>query len=250
MRELKARSPTLDRLLKFVLDGVPPPTDDFEGELAVWLNASSRFAAFVDAHRDKIRKKLRVAADPESRGDVRAELETASLLLADRRIDLAFEAYGTGRRGPDFTVTFRASHRFNLEVTRPRTRDDRVDPKSAIANALLAKLRQLPVDSPNALFIATGLARSDDEVAGAVRALRLRADQGDERNIEGRGLSTPEFQRLYRRLAVVFVASATGQGVHAWTNPEAPRRLPHGATAACLACLGALRAKPEASVET
>jgi hypothetical protein len=94
------------------------------------------------------------------------------------------------------------------------------------------------------LFIATGLARSDDEVAEAVRELKLRGDHRDERFFAGRGFPMSEFQRLYRRLAVVFVASAAGEGVYAWSNPEATRRMPEGATAACVACLASPGANP------
>jgi hypothetical protein len=61
-------------------------------ELVEWLASSARFRAFAKAHRDKIRKKIRGAADLDSVRDVRAELRTARLLLGDRRIELAFEA--------------------------------------------------------------------------------------------------------------------------------------------------------------
>jgi hypothetical protein len=206
-------------------------TDDF-GD---WLSTSSRFFAFAQAHRDKIRKKLRVSTEAGARGDIRAELETAFLLLADRRIALAFEAYGSGRRGPDFTVTFRASHRFNLEVTRPRPRDG--DPAAAIAFAVLGKLRQLPVESPNALLLASGIATSPDELVNTMRALKLRADRGDEAYFTNRGLSTSEFQQSYRRLAALLAGNASGPGVHAWSNPEARRPLPEGALSACVAAL-------------
>jgi hypothetical protein len=237
MHEVKDRSASVDRLVAYILDGVAPSAGDLEGELGAWLSASSRFLAFAEAHRDKIRKKLRVASDPDARGDVRAELETAFLLLADRRIDLAFEAYGSGRRGPDFTVTFRAAHRFNLEVTRPRPRGGEGDRAAAIANPLLGKLRQFPADAPNALLVATGLAASDEEVGATMRALKVRADRRDEPFFAARGLSISQFQLSYRRLAVLLVGSALAPGVHKWLNPEARRRLPDGAAAACLACL-------------
>ena len=96
------------------------PSDPMAEELAAWLAGSPRFRAFAEAHRDKIRKKLRGAADAEARRDVRAELRTAHLLLADRRIELAFEAYRSGKAGPDFTASFRGGRSFNLEVTRVR----------------------------------------------------------------------------------------------------------------------------------
>src|SRR5271154_273772 len=89
-----------------------------DDELAGWIADSVRFRGFVDVHRAKIRKKLRTAADAEALRDVRAELQAAHLLLADPRIQLAFEAYGAGKTGPDLTVTYRGVRSFNLEVTR------------------------------------------------------------------------------------------------------------------------------------
>jgi hypothetical protein len=103
---------------------------------------------FAEAHREKIWKKLRRATDGEALRDVRAELQAAHLLVADRRIELAFEAYGSGKAGPDFTVTFRAGQRFNLEVTRLR----RVPDATSFGRTLLAKLRQLPPSAPNVLL--------------------------------------------------------------------------------------------------
>lgn len=245
---MNARGANVARLVAYLLDGVVRlPGEDLERELAGWLAASSRFLAFAEAYRDKIRRKLRGASEPGARGDVRAELETAFLLLADRRIDLAFEAYGSGRGGPDFTVTFRASHRFNLEVTRPRPRDGDTQRATAIVHAVLGKLSQLPADAPNALLVATGLASSGDEVAATMRGLKLRAERRDEQLLASRGLSPGAFQSFYRRLAVLLVASAAGPGAHAWSNPEALRRLPDGAAAACLACLANARWATESS---
>ena len=84
-------------------------SDGTTEDIATWLAGSRRFRAFAEAHRDKIRKKLRGATDADARRDVRAELAVAHLLLADRRIELAFEAYGSSKPGPDFTVAFRGS---------------------------------------------------------------------------------------------------------------------------------------------
>ena len=114
-----ATPPTqVERLAAHLFDGAE--SDSVAEEIAGWLAGSARFRGFAEAHRDKIRKKLRVATDIEGRRDVRAELAAAHLLLADRRIELAFEAYGSGRAGPDFTVMFRGERSFNLEVTRLR----------------------------------------------------------------------------------------------------------------------------------
>ena len=248
MQDAKTRTARIGRLLGYLLDGVPPLAGEaLERLLEEWLGASSRFQAFADAHADKIRKKLRTTADPAARGDVLAELQTAFALLAERRIDLKFEAYGSGRRGPDFRVTFRASHHFNLEVTRPRPPQTDADRATAIGRAVLAKLRQLPVDAPNALLLATGLAGSAEEVTAVMRETKLRADRREEEFFAGRGFSTTEFQLFYRRLGLLLVADSAGSGVHAWTNPEARRALPDGATAACVACLANFRWAQESS---
>jgi hypothetical protein len=115
MTRVETPSPAVERLAHDLFVG--RPGEPMAEELVGWLAGSGRFRAFTDAHRDKIRKKLRTAADAEALRDVRVELQVARLLLTDRRIELAFEAYGSGRAGPDFTVAFRGERRFNLEVT-------------------------------------------------------------------------------------------------------------------------------------
>lgn len=137
----------------FLFDGDPgadadAPSDPLATELAAWLTAAPSFRTFAEAHREKIRKKLRGAVDPEARRDVQAELRTAHLLLAERRIELAFEAYGSGKPGPDFTVSFRGERSFNLEGMR------RNPDVASYGWALLAKLRQLPPSVPNAVLLA------------------------------------------------------------------------------------------------
>jgi len=232
---VKARTARVAQLVDFLCDGVAsiPAEEDLDRQLGDWLSTSKRFLAFSESHATKIRKKLRTAAEPGPRGDVLAELETAFLLLGDRRFDLEFEAYGSGRKGPDFTVTFRAIHRFNLEVTRPRGGSG----EGATAGPLLGKLRQLPVDAPNAILLAGGLASSAGEVESMMRALKLRADRGDDEFFGARGLSASEFQNMHRRMALLMVGRSEGDGVHVWRNPEARRPLPDGADNACVAAL-------------
>ena len=146
---------------------------------------SRRFRAFADAHRQKIRKKLRTAHDPEAQSDVRAELLAAYLLLADRRIELAFEASGSTAGGPDFTVTYRATARFNVEVTRFRG-----GAASRTQGApILGKLRQLPPSIANVLLIAIEHdARDPYDVAAVVRSLRARSEARDESLFTAHGL--------------------------------------------------------------
>ena len=136
-------SPSIERLAATLLPaGLDGP---FAVELLAWLADSARFRAFAEAHRAKIRKKLSGARDDESLRDVRAELQVAHLLLADRRIELAYEAYGSGKAGPDFTITYRATRTLNVEVTRMR----RVPDAAGVGESIVAKLRQLPPSVPN-----------------------------------------------------------------------------------------------------
>jgi len=208
-------------------------------ELAAWLASSKRFRAFADAHRDKIRKKLRGATDAGARLDVRTELRVAYLLLADRHVELAFEAYGSTTGGPDFTVTYRGERSLNLEVTRQRHATE-----TGYGGPLVAKLRQLPPSAPNAVLIAIEGDRADAfDVAAAVHALRARADARDDDFFTRRGLrGTRGFHERFLRLGsvLVFCDGATGDArARAWANRSARISVPERALKACLACLRA-----------
>jgi hypothetical protein len=238
MSRTSALDSAVRRLADQLFDGVPD--DRLSGELPGWLGDSPRFRAFAEAHRTKIRKKLRGAADTEARRDVRAELRVAHLLLADRRIELAFEAYGSGKGGPDFTVSFRGARALNLEVTRMRREPD----ASGQGGQLLAKLRQLPPSVPNALLIAIEGDRAEAfDVAATTQALRNRADRKDEAFFSRRGFDgTRGFYERYLRLGGVLVwceGAAAGARATRWTNRSARIALPEGAARACLACLRA-----------
>jgi hypothetical protein len=223
------------RVAHYLFDGALE--DSIATEVLQWLAGSARFRAFAEANRDKIRKKLRgAAADPEARRDVRAELRIAQLLLSDRRVELEFEAYGSGNRGPDFTAA-RGGDRFNLEVTRPRGR-----PEAAGFSALLAKLRQLPPAAPNAVLLAVEGedARAYDSAA-AIRALRARADAKDEALFTARGFTgSREFYDRFLRLGCVIAWAEAGQGesrATAWTNASARIAFPRRVLAGCLTAL-------------
>jgi hypothetical protein len=214
--------------------------DSMADELATWLATSSRFRAFAESHLVKIRKKLRTAVDTDARLDVRAELQVAHLLLADRRIELAFEAYGSTKGGPDFTVAFRGERTFNIEVTRLHRAPD----LATYGGPLLAKLRQLPPSIPNVVLIAIEDASSVAfDVAGAARALRARADARDDAFFASRGSETARaFYQRYLRLGAVLLFSegATGDGrATAWINRSARIAVPERALRACLSCLRA-----------
>lgn len=191
----------------------------FQLELAHWLDGNARFQTFVSAHQDKIRKKLN-ADNEEARLDVRAELLVSQRLLTDRRFEVMFEAYGTQRLGPDLSVTYRANQRFDLEITRVRTRESLENTK--LANVIAAKLRQLQTGVPNAVVVAgESLRVTPERLAEAARLVKGRAD--------GR----------YVRLSGVFLLDEAGESMNVsfWPNPEARHPLPAAVLAPVVGCL-------------
>jgi hypothetical protein len=122
-------------------------------EFLSWMQDSARFADFVEDYRDKIRKKVRVASEPEGLLDVRAELDIARVLLSDKRVKVNYELGASSkRRIPDFTVTFRESLAFNIEVSRMQAN---VNAEERIIRILLEKLGQMQSGVPNLLAIYT-----------------------------------------------------------------------------------------------
>jgi hypothetical protein len=209
-----------DDLLRYVALTCGP---GFRSELGHWIQDSPRFGAFVDVNRDKIRKKLRNADGAEGRLDVRCELQVAHLLLADRRFEVAFEAHGARRAGPDLTVTYRANQRFNLEVTRMRAAAD----AGRLGNVVAAKLRQLPPNLPNAVVIAgRELAIAESDLANAARWLTTHNGSNDDAFFERCGLgSARDFHARFLGLSGVLVLDEARPSVF-WANPEATRPLP------------------------
>ena len=143
-------------LIAYLFEGQPHL---LSAELYRWMEASSRFTAFVETYHDKIRKKIRVTREPESILDLRGELEVAYCLLNDRRLAVAYEPYASmQRRGPDFAVTYRANLVFNIEVARLRVEGDRengIDLLRKEERILLYKLGQMQPGMANLLVIHT-----------------------------------------------------------------------------------------------
>jgi hypothetical protein len=191
------------------------------------MEDNSRFQAFVVAHQDKIRKKLS-ADDEETRQDVRAELLVAERLLMDRRFDVTFEAYGAKRVGPDLSVAYRRNDRFNLEVTRVRTVEG-LD-LGKLAHVIAAKLRQMPVETANALVIVgRELGLTVDSLPTATRLLRSQM--------------AGEVAAQYPRLGGVLVLDEAGESMAAefWANREARHALTNQAVTALTASFGRSR---------
>jgi len=230
-------SPTVARLARSLTDR--DPGDPFGDELVGWLATSARFRAFATTYRDKIHKKVRTASGAEALRDVRAELLAARRLLADDRLAVAYEAYGSGRGGPDLTVTYRAVRAVNLEVTRLRKPPE----PEALGATIVAKLRQLPPSVPNVLVIASDRPAPDVDVPAAVRALRARADDRDDAFFERRGLESGRgfYERFLRLSAVVAWCDEAEEDERAalWANPSARISLPEPAGRACLGCFQA-----------
>lgn len=197
--------------------------ESLAAELDAWIASAPRFRAFVETYHDKIRKKLRGAADAESRRDVRAELAVARGLLEVSGATLAFEAYGAQQPGPDLTLTIGAA-RTNVEVTRLR----RPPTEAAIADAVVGKLRQLPRSIANVIVIAVdGAAPAPDDIAAAVRAVRARADGKDDAFFRDRGFDgTRGFWDLFLRLSGVVVWSPDAAAAATWVNGPARIAVP------------------------
>jgi hypothetical protein len=229
-------SPLIERLVHDLVDR--QSSEPIAGDLIAWLTESPRFRTFVEVHRDKIRKKLRTAPDAESLRDVRAELQVARLLLADRRVELVFEAYGAGKVGPDFTLTWPGSQSINLEVTRLRKSGD----PGTLGGSVLTKLRQLQPARPNAILLALPDDAGDEAaIAAAVHALRRKADAKDEEFFGHRGFEGSRgFYDRFLRLSAVFVWSERPTGgtrAAAWINGSARIPIPNRALRVILALL-------------
>jgi hypothetical protein len=235
MTRSTVRSAGVDRLAQHLLNGV----DDalMSDEFGAWLAESLRFRAFANANRDKIRKKLRTAGDEAARADVRAELDVARSLLDDRRIELAFEPRGSTGGGPDFAVTYRGHHAFDLEVTRPRHPLDR----DGVGATVLVKLRQLPKSVANVILIVGHEAdASRVDIGAAVRAIRARADAKDEAYFARRGFQgTRQFYDRFLRLGAVLLWNGSGgdQRTTSWRNASARIAVPEPAVATVVGLL-------------
>lgn len=217
-----ARVPPTARVLAQYLGDGGPLTGGL-GVVEAWLVESAPFRAFVDAHRDKIRKKVRLATSDDARLDLRAELAVASRLLSDRRFDLAFEAYGSRIRGPDFTATFRDGRPFNVEVTRRRATGHASG--DGLARPILGKLRQLPTGSANVLVIAVDATELLPDPGATLRELRRRAERRDDGWFATHGIADAvTFNQGVLRLSAVLAwteGAAEASRLATWVNGAA-----------------------------
>ena len=219
--------PTPDTLLDDLFGGRHAALRaEFDG----WLRGSRRLVAFADVYRGKIRAKLRHAADADGLRDVRAELETAALLLSDERFAVEYEKYAAAKqRGPDLTVTFRTHTPFNVEVRRLRAAESDADPEARAARlvyVLVDKVRQMPPSIVNLLWLSGDGPAAEDDLSAAATTLRQLAERKADDFFTHRGYeSAADFQRAYARLSGV-VWRGMGQPPVVWLNPLARHKAP------------------------
>jgi hypothetical protein len=208
-------------LSAYLFDGQP---HRLAGELLDWMDTSSRFLAFADTYRDKIRKKLRVNRDPESLLDVRAELAVAYGLLTDRRFAVAYEpAASEKRRSPDFAITYRANLVFLVEVARMRVDDRKADLaylEDRITRILLGKLSQLQPGQANLLVIhCLAAIAQQTNLEGLLQQIKTRVEGRDPAFYALSRYSSPaDFYKDFTHLSGIVL---WGSGPQLWVNKQA-----------------------------
>lgn len=225
------------------------PAHPLAAPLAAWGAASPRFAAFVEEHRDKIRKKARGARDPEALGDLLLELAVARDLHRERHGTLAYEPHLPGRtRVPDFALTLPNGATVIVEVTRlrpptaggggelagatPRRAGEPPPIDARLAALLCGKFGQLVPNLPNVVVAGVPAALLPAlNVAEAMRALVARAERRALTPRERHDLRTPsDFFRHYRHLSGLLVRPwpppVPAQHATFWVNRQAARSLP------------------------
>ncbi|MEZ4515504.1 MAG: hypothetical protein R3C44_01240 [Chloroflexota bacterium] len=224
---------TLDDLLDYIFEGQQPP---FYPEFEDWVRDSRRYRAFATTYRDKIRAKLRNIRDEDSLNDLRAELETAALLLRDKQFALEYEKHAAAKqRSPDFTVTYKTHTPFNVEVRRIRSLelgdDDGVAYSSKLMTVLCDKVGQTAPGIINLLWLVADDRMGEDDLLQAVTALRQLAERKDEEFFTRRGFkNSADFLKQYRQLSGIVIPQS-GEDI-LWLNPIARHAVPTGIVAA------------------
>lgn len=215
----------LDELLNDIFDGKKPALyPEFES----WVRGSRRFRAFAESYRTKIRSKLRNASDQAHMKDLRAELETAALLLREERFTLEYEKYAASKqRGPDFTVAFKTHTPFNIEVRRIRSVEWDADPEARITKliaALCDKVGQMPPSIINLLWLTAEREMSEADLTRAAVTVRQLAERKNEDFFTRRGFkNAAHFLKQYRQLGGIVLYQS---GTHiVWLNSLARHKV-------------------------
>lgn len=233
---------TVDQLLSHIL---ADPSHLLRQRIENWICASSRFRAFAETYHGKIRKKIRDAGDNQAVEDIAFELQTAYLLLHERRFELEYEPRFANRtRSPDFTVTFKTHVRLNVEVKRnrvPAREPICVDAPVALTKqheiakwigGVCDKLGQMPPDSANLLVMSA--ISSDyrvEELHATLARLRLQAENSVDEVFHARGFAgAKDWLRQYRHLSAIMIcpdpAATAALPTILWFNSLAKHPLP------------------------
>lgn len=217
----------LDDLLDDIFDGKRPP---LYPEFEAWVRASRRFRAFAVSYRAKIRAKLKNTRDEGGLQDLRAELQTAALLLREEHFTLEYEKYAVSKqRGPDFTVTFKTHTRFNVEVRRIRSVEMDAGDTEARLGKLMAvlceKAGQMPPRIVNLLWLIAEREISEADLNRAAMTLRQLAERKAEDFFARRGFENAAgFLKQYRQLSGIVLRPSGGNGL--WLNSLARHKPP------------------------
>ena len=221
----------INELSSYLFDGQPHLLIE---PMTSWLTSSRRFAAFVNAHHTKIRKKLRVAQGEENIRDLQLELETAYLLLRERSLSLTYEPQHPDLgRSPDFAVSFTTSLVFMVEVTRLRSAQPRTasGANDRFSDMLCSKLGQLLSQRSNLLVVGIEASQlADYELRGTILRIQQRAEGNDSTIIHKHGFrDRADFFQHYYRLSAILMRVTPMQAnepVVVWVNPQAKYPLP------------------------
>jgi hypothetical protein len=210
-----------------IFDGKKPAFyPEFEG----WVRDSRRFKEFAIRYRGKIRAKLKNARDEDGMKDLRAELETAALLLREKRFALEYETYAASKqRGPDFTVTYKTHTPFNVEVRRIRSVELDDEDNEAQIGKLMAvlcdKVGQMPPGIVNFLWLVAEREIAETDLTRAAITLRQLAERKAEDFFTRRGFKTAaDFLQHYRQLSGIVLRQSGDYAL--WMNSLARRKAP------------------------
>ncbi|MBZ0295352.1 MAG: hypothetical protein K8L99_22525 [Anaerolineae bacterium] len=217
----------IDDLLQDIFDG---KRSTFSSEFEGWVRESRRFREFASSYRTKIRTKLKNAEGESGMKDLRAELETAALLLREKRFTLEYEKYAAlKQRGPDLTVTFKTHTPFNVEVRRIRSIELDSEDSEAYIGKLMAvlcdKVGQMPPSIVNLLWLAAEQKIDEGDLTGAAAILRQLAERKAEVFFLQRGFkNAADFLKQFRQLSGV-ILHQPGENV-IWLNSLARHKTP------------------------
>jgi hypothetical protein len=219
----------VDELLSYLFDG--QSSHPIAASLATWLTSSRQFTAFVNTYHTKIRKKLRIAQDPENLWDLQLELETAYLLLQERSLRVEYEPQLKNIRSPDFAVRFTTSFVFMVEVTRIRTtQSGTLLLGERFTDMLCNKLGQLLAQHSNLLLVGSKAPHlvTHDDLHTTLLRLQQRAENNDPTIVHRHGFrDRAEFFHHYQRLSAILLRGIPIQEpIVLWDNPQAKYPLP------------------------